>query len=305
MTAIPAWRMQSERGSRMLMRFIVAVGLRLGRPAGRALLYPICAYFLLFSRRARIASRDYLTRVFGRRPTLRERFRHYHCFGSQIYDRVHLLTQPLGPSDCRVDGEEAFAAAVALGRGVLLMGAHIGSFEAMRAAARARGPERLRVLMYEENAQKIAGVLAALEPNARRQVIALGRPQTMLEVRDALQAGDVVGLLADRFVAGDRVRRCRFLGELAPFPEGPFALAAAVGAPVVLFSALQTDGRLYRIRFEPFAERIELPRGARDAALQALCERYAQWLEARCREAPYNWFNFFDFWGVSPAPDGH
>ena len=305
MTAVPMWRAQRERGSRLLMRVIVAIGLKAGRPIGRALLYPICAYFLLFSKRARAASRDYLRRVLGRTPSWRERFHHYHCFAGQIFDRIHFLSSDPGVFECGIEGQELFDAAVAKGRGVLLIGAHLGSFEVMRVAALARSPVRLRVLMHEEGAEKLASVLTPLNANLGRQIIALGRPQTMLEVRDALKAGEVVGLLADRVVAGERVRRCEFLGEPASFPEGPFILAAAVGVPVVLFSAVQGDDRRYRIRFEAFADRIELPRDTRNAALQRMCERYAAWLEARCREVPYNWFNFYDFWGAEPSAIRH
>ena len=305
MTAIPLWRAQRERGSQLLMHAIVAIGLKVGPTTGRALLYPICAYFLLFSTSARAASRDYLRRVLGRSPSWRERFRHYHCFAGQIFDRVHLLTKDFGAFDGSVEGRELFDAAIARGRGVLLIGAHLGSYEVMRVTAVARSPVRLRVLMHEENAEKLASVLAPLNASMGSQIIALGRAQTMLEVREALAAGEAVGLLADRVVAGDRVRRCEFLGQMAPFPEGPFTLAAAVGVPVILFSAVQTDDHQYRIRFEPFAERIELPRAARDAALQQMCERYAAWLEARCREAPYNWFNFYDFWGAGTSAIQH
>jgi predicted LPLAT superfamily acyltransferase len=296
MTAIPIWRVQGERGSRLLMRVIMVLALKIGRPVGRALLYPICAYFLLFSRHASQASRDYLCRVLGRPPKWSERFRHYHCFAGQILDRVHLLTGDIARFDCAIEGLDVLDVATGRGLGVFLVGAHLGSFEVMRVLALARSSTRVRVLMYEANAEKLASVLAPLNVDVSSQIIALGRPETMLEVRDSLARGEAVGLLADRVVAGDRVRRCRFLGGSASFADGPFVLAAALGAPIVLFSAVQSDDGRYRVRFEPFSDRIGLPRGERDAALQQACERYAEWLEVRCREAPYNWFNFYDFW---------
>jgi predicted LPLAT superfamily acyltransferase len=303
-TPVPQWRRQRERGSYFLMRIIAELTLRVGRPVGRALLYPICTYFLLFSGAAREASRDYLRRVLGRAPTMRERFRHYHCFASQILDRVHLLTGDLGRFDCAIEGLDVLESARAEGRGVLLVGAHLGSFEMMRVLAQSRSPVSVRVLMYGENAEKLSRVLGRLNADIPRQIIALGRPETMIEVRDALGRGEVVGLLADRIVDGDRVRRCPFLGATAAFAEGPFVLAAALRVPVVLFSAVRAEHGRYRIRFEPFADRIELPRSARDSALQQTCERYAAWLEARCRESPYNWFNFYDFWAADRAVRG-
>jgi predicted LPLAT superfamily acyltransferase len=120
-------------------------------------------------------------------------------------------------------------------------------------------------------------------------------------VREAAERGEVVSILGDRVISGDRVRRCRFLGQTASFPEGPFVLAAALRAPIVLFSALRDDDGRYRIRFEPFTERIDVARSEREGALQRACQHYANWLEARCREAPYNWFNFYDFWSDSAS----
>jgi len=120
----------------------------------------------------------------------------------------------------------------------------------------------------------------------------------MLAVREALTSGQIVGLLADRVVAGDRLVACDFLGASAPFPEGPFVLAAVLRVPVILFSAAcRGDGR-YRIRFTPFPSASAGTR--EEAALTAQCRHYAQWLEDSCRSDPWNWFNFYDFWAPSP-----
>jgi predicted LPLAT superfamily acyltransferase len=49
------WLGQSERGSKFMLRLITWIALRLGRAPARALLYPICGYFIVFSRHARRA----------------------------------------------------------------------------------------------------------------------------------------------------------------------------------------------------------------------------------------------------------
>jgi len=295
MTARPAWLAQRERGSRPLIWLIVELTLALGRPVGRALLYPICGYFLLFSGRARRASREYLRRALGRPPGWRDLFAHYHCFARTILDRVFLLSGRHDQIDCEVVGIEVLRGAMAQGRGCLLYGAHFGSFDVLRALGSAESPVAVNVLMHEANAEKLNGVLRALNRELPHQIIPLGRPETMLKVAEALSRNEIVGLLADRVVAGDKLLRCRFLDAAASFPEGPFILASVLKAPVVLFSAVYCGGRRYRVRFEPFADSQTAADGRREA-VQTQCQHYADWLARSCRAAPYNWFNFYDFW---------
>ena len=292
----PPWLAQPERGSRVLMHLIVRLTLALGRPVGRALLYPICAYFLIFSVRARRASRDYLRRVLQYEPGWRDLLAHYLCFATTILDRTFLLAGRIDYFDCELESVEELLSVVAQGRGCLLFGAHFGSFEMLRLLGTVECPVPVRILMHEENAKKLNSVLAALNPDISTQIIPLGQAQTMLSVAEALGRGEIVGLLADRAVAGDKMQWCDFLGERAPFPEGPLILAATLGAPVILFSAVYHGGRRYHVRFKLFSDRVVLSRKDRSAALLAECQRYADWLAANCRNAPYNWFNFFDFW---------
>jgi len=80
-----------------------------------------------------------------------------------------------------------------------------------------------------------------------------------------------------------------------------FALAAVLGCPVYLTFAVYSRPNRYDLYCEPFAEKLEAPRGQRSAILTASVERYAARLEHYCRMAPDNWFNFFDFWGDARA----
>jgi len=290
----PSWLRQRERGSAWLMRIMTVVALRRGRAAARLLLYPICAYFLLFSQGARIASQRYLERVRGNRVGWKSVFAHYHRFAETILDRVSILAGRDSHLAYDVKGVDELQAALDEGHGCLLFGAHFGSFEVLRSLGATHSPARVRVLMHEANASKLNATLRAVNGTPSRDIIALGRPETMLEVRDAVRAGEIVGLLADRAVADDRRVMCEFLEGSAPFPQGPFVLASLLRTPIVLFSAICDGNGKYRVRFE----RFDTGDDRTPAGIASQVQRYASWLERKCRADPYNWFNFYDFFAT-------
>jgi predicted LPLAT superfamily acyltransferase len=288
--AVPDWRRAPERGSPALLRLMLALTRALGWRAGAALLHPISAYFLLSSPRPRAASRRFLGRALGRPARWGDLYRLYHAFSATILDRVWLASGQTRGFDIEVRGLEALRARLAEGRGCLLIGAHLGSFEAMRAVADAGCPVPLSILMHEDNAARVKAFFDALGGEARAAaIIPLGRPDAMLRVREALARGELVGLLADRAPHDDKLLRVPFLGQPAPLPTGPHVLAALLRAPVMLAFGLRRGPRRYEVRFEPFATPARADVAASVAA-------YAARLEALCREAPENWFNFHDFW---------
>lgn len=290
------WADQRERGSRRALRTIRWIALHLGRPAARALLYPITLYFLVKAGPQRSASRRFLSRVFGRPATLIEVARHIHCFAATILDRVYLLAGRESLLDVHLHGEQLVTGRVATGQGFLLLGSHLGSFEILRALAVEREQIPLKILMHPGHNQVITAILDALNPNVARTVIPLGDPNTPLAVKEALDAGNVVGLLADRFTAGESAIHCRFFDEEARFPCGPLALAAVTRVPVVLIFGLYRGGNRYDVYFEDFAELVTAGARPRREELGAWVQRYATRLEHYTRIAPYNWFNFYDFW---------
>ena len=294
------WLAQRERGSQAAMRALVWVTLALGRRAGRLFLYPICAYFVLFSRGTRRASVDYLRRVFGRPPKLSELMRHYHSYASTIHDRVYLRAGRYDYFDVRVDAPPTLLADLRAGRGCILLGAHLGSFEILRAAGLAESAPPVNMLMHVEGGEKLNSVLDALAPEAAPRVIALGHAGSLLRAQECIERGEIVGMLADRGLREERECACKFLGAPARFPLGPLLLAGLLQAPVILAFGLYRGGRRYEVKFERFAERIELDRRDRESSLRPWVERYAARLEHHCREAPYNWFNFYDFWAPVP-----
>ncbi|NDP41207.1 MAG: acyl-CoA synthetase [Aromatoleum sp.] len=301
--ARPEWTRRDERGSASMLRLMTWISLRLGRRAGRCALPLIAAYFLLLAAPARRASRLYLRRALQREPGWRDLYRHVHFFASTLHDRIYLINDRFELFDIEVRGGELITDLLAAGRGAFLVGAHLGSFEVLRALARENLGLDVAIAMYEENARKINAALAAVNPAARQDIIPLGRVDSMLQIRQRLHDGAIVGILGDRTVGGDAAVPVSFLGEPATLPSGPFRLAAMLQRPVIFMAGLYLGGNRYRIHFEMLADFSVIPVAERDAALHGAVERFAAVLERHCRAAPYNWFNFFDFW-QSPVVSG-
>ena len=288
------WSTQPERGNATLVGLMVWIVRRLGWLAG-LLLPPITAWFYLCSGPARLASRSYLGRVLGRPVGAGDVFRHMYTFACVILDSVFLLSGRTDLYKIDVTGMEHLNAVIASGRGCLLLGGHLGSFDVLRRAAKT-APIPVKALMFRANAGALTDLLERLDPELAGSVIEIGDIHAMLRVHEAVEAGAVVGILADRCPRGGRSVEAPFLGEPAAFPMGPFVLAASLGVPVLTFQGIRVGPRRYEIRFAPFAERVVLRRASRQADLAAYVACYASWLETGCRAYPFNWFNFYPFW---------
>jgi predicted LPLAT superfamily acyltransferase len=296
MTTREQWLAQPERSNVLAIRLMAWVTLNVGRRAGRLLLYPICFYFLLFSQRARRASKMYLRRALGREPTWGDLFRHYYWFAAITLDRTFFLSDRFEGFDIRIFDEDLLTQVRAQGGGCFLLGAHIGSFEALRGCGAQRTGLRVRMVMFEDNARKLNSVFSALNPHWSEDIIALGQLDSMLRVEEALDQGDIVGMLGDRTLSLDGQTRASFFGEQAAFATAPFRIAAMLRRPIILMCGLYRGGNRYDLYFERIYDGAAVARSERDVVLKQMISLYAERLEHYCRLAPYNWFNFYDFW---------
>jgi predicted LPLAT superfamily acyltransferase len=306
------WANERERSNLWVLRLMRWIAIGAGRPIARLVLHPITLYFLIVNGAARRASRDYLARVLPHAVQLGDVYRHIHCFAATVLDRVYFLQERFAQFEVASTSAAATHARLQRGEGVMMAGAHLGSFEALRAMAQGNGM-RVAMLMFEDNARLINATLAAVAPNAQLHTIALGRPGAMLALRRWLDEGGLAGLLADRTLPGhserSRTLEFEFLGSPARFSDGPFRLAAMLRRPLVFIAGLYQGGNRYDLRFVELADFSALTDTSAshvDECVRAALQRYVALLEALCRESPYNWFNFYDFWATdaaaTPAP---
>jgi predicted LPLAT superfamily acyltransferase len=159
--------------------------------------------------------------------------------------------------------------------------------------------------MYTQYVSQLAARFGYGSSASAPEIIPLGQLESMLRIRDCLDEGKFVGVLADRTFGDAPGQSVPFLGEPALFPAGPMRAAAAMRRPVIFMAGLYRGGNRYHVVFRALADFSQPTALPREAVVCAAIERYVTLLEEYCRTDPYNWFNFYDFWhGARPAATG-
>ena len=307
------WSGEPERRGQAGLRFMLALWRYGGRLPFTLLLWPVVAVYWLTGLNARRASQRYLQRVAAyaqsRHVTLPQplnSYRHFLRFAEAMLDKVASWRGDLrwGKEIDFAPGAEATIRR-AEEKGQLILASHLGDIEACRAMAQQVSGLVINALVFTDNAQRFRAVLETIAPDAGVNLLPVSSigPETAILLQQKIDAGEWVAIVGDRTAVNrqrggvSRVVWSDFLGQPAPFPQGPFVLASALRCPVMLMFALREQGML-RVYCEPFADPLLLPRATRQQALQEAVDRYAQRLEAYALKAPLDWFNFFDFWSL-------
>ncbi|MDR2506385.1 MAG: glycosyltransferase family 2 protein [Candidatus Accumulibacter sp.] len=300
------WSGLAERGSMPGLLFLVIFYRLFGERAARVLVFLIVVYFFITGKRARDASMDYLKRVraFGGNgmpaPGLMSSFSHMLSFG---YSGLERLAAWMGKSfDGRIEfvGRAELADLIAAKKGAVLIASHLGNPELARAFSMWENVT-INFVVYMDHARLSNTALSRVNAGFGANLVQIPSvgPDTAILLKEKIERGELVVITGDRTppldAKKDRIIPVSFLGEEAPFAQGPFILASLLDCPVYLFFCLQHE-KGFRIYLERFAGKIELPRGERRARLRDYMLKYAKRLEHYCLMAPCQWFNFYDFW---------
>lgn len=300
------WARLSERGLYWGLRFCVAVYRLLGQRLTRLVLAPIVLFFYLTGGEQRRASRDFLRRAFAargeaREPGLWSGYRHFLSFAGRAVDAMAAWSGglPRGAMDARQAHD--LDKAMEDPRGAVIVVSHIGNVEVSRALLDPAVRRRLLVLVHTRHAANYNRALREINPETALNTLQVTEldAATAVVLKERVDQGDWIVIAGDRVpVSGrDRVSLAPFLGRPAPFPQGPFILAALMDCPVYTLFC-RREGTGFHLSAARLAERVTLPRGRRMEALDGYVADFARALEEQALLDPYQWYNFFDFWAM-------
>lgn len=302
------WAGMRERGSYWGVQFFAVAYRLLGRRACLFFLAPAITFFYFTGARQRRASHDYLMRAWRagylpKKPGLWEGLKHYMAFGESMIDKLAAWIGDIRADNVDGVNDGPFHAAKQDPRGAFVITAHIGNPEVIRAVATVARRFTVNVLMHTAHAEQFNRLIERVSPDSSVrmiQVTAIDMP-TAMRLSEAVGRGEWVIMTGDRLpVHGDAVRSVTadLLGAPAQFPEGPYFLASVLKCPTFLLFCTRRKNR-FGVRFTLLDDPVQVPRKDRERALGAYARRFAAALEAEIAAAPFQWFNFYDFWGTA------
>ena len=303
------WSQTREAGTMAAMRLVFFIYRLCGRKVFSVIMYPVALYFVLCRKEQREASLQYLTAHYRFKPEIwqsktgyRHVLLHFKTFAEVILDKMLGWLDEISEKDFVLSSPENIEALHNDDRGQLIIGSHFGNLEFCRGFMHRYRSKVINILVYDKHAGNFVKMMQDENNESRLNVFQVDEfdVTTIMMLKEKIDAGEWV------FIAGDRVPLSglertvdvQFLGQQAPLPIGPYMLAKALACPVKLMFAYRCEASDNKVLFDvaPLCDKLQINRKTRQQDLQNYAQQFASKLEAHCLNAPYQWFNFYDFW---------
>ncbi len=255
-------------------------------------------YFFLFPARV-AAGRRFYRALFADRNlffALWCTWRQFQEFTHVFVDRLRL--QGLGPLTYRCRGLEDLAAALAAGRGAVLLMSHLGNWEvAARLLKQRLAGLELLLFMGALPGEQIEGLQKDAVQSSGIRVVGVGpgggSQLQIVEALALLRRGGFVSMAADLVWHPDQPTvAVDFLGGRVALPRAPFHLALASGAPLFVFFALREAPGRFFFTATPVAYATAGAADGRQAGVARAAQAYADLLADTLRRHPFQWHHF-------------
>lgn len=302
------WSTVQERGSYWGIKLIADSYRYGGHWLCRAIMYPAIGYFFITGATARSASKQFLTQVKHCQPdhpqlsnplSWRDSLKHFFSFGNAALDRIDAWCNRIKLAEVDFPNKHLLTDQLDTGKGAVLLVSHIGNLELCRAISIHQRSVKVNVMVLTDNAENFNRVLKQLNPQSTLNLIQVNDlgPSTSILLQQKIDDGELVVIAGDRTSSqsAGRVVYTPFLGQEAPFPQGPFILAGLLDCPIFTLFCLREQGR-YHVHVSHFADTLKGPRSGRTERLEQAIHEFSQRLEYFALRQPLQWFNFYDFW---------
>lgn len=287
----------------------------------RFLAFVIGFFYWAFDKNARRISKDYLIKLGlsllsdAENPSAvslpRSSLKHICSFALNLVENVQSWAGKFSFSDVswQNDDVQDLVRNINSGIGTIVVISHLGNAQMMKglAAMNESGTERKISITTISDAKISKGfnaLLNEINPDSSLNIISSDNigPETILLLQERLEKGGVIVIAGDRVSAHtNRNIGIEFLGEEANFPYGVFMLIALLNAPTYFMNGLRHKDFSLHPKYDMFVKKNDVQfdcgRKEREERITRTAKNYAENLEELCMRHPYQWYNFYDFWG--------
>jgi KDO2-lipid IV(A) lauroyltransferase len=221
------------------------------------------------------------------KKTVRQIFKNYGHYMVDFFLMPQLPSHKIKKFIAEFKGEEILKRALANGKGVILLAAHLGNWEFGSIFLRFRNYQ-LNVVALAHNTSSTNALVNRLRGNKAIKVIEVnGSSFSGIEILRRLRNNEIVAMVGDRDFFGHG-KLTTFFGKKASFPIGPVVLAMKSGAALIpAFVLRQSDGRYFGVLEEAIPLILE---GDRDDVIEKNLGKTARIFEKYIRRYPDQWY---------------
>ncbi|MDB5227946.1 MAG: lipid biosynthesis acyltransferase [Bacteroidota bacterium] len=273
---------------------------KFGLGATYFLLYFVAFYYFLFSHKTSkpILSFYHKELGFSKTESFLKLYKNYFKLGQTLIDKVAMMSGVKTNFTYHFDGRHHLEEIVKLGKGGLLLSAHVGNWEAAGQMLEHINT-KVNIVMYDGEDENIKQYLNKVTGERTFKIIYVKNDLThIFEIKNALAANEIVCIHADRFLPGNKTITSDFFDHKAHFPYGPFLLSLKMDAPTVfVFAFKETD-----MHYHFYSSDLNYYNKQNGDTEQTVLKDFIADLEVKVKKYPEQWFNYYDFYAeINPA----
>lgn len=218
-------------------------------------------------------------------------YRSYYVFGQTLIDRIMISSGNRERFTYEFDGIENIKKKLRENKGAILISAHVGNFEISEYFLEDVNDNLVTNIVTTQSEQEnIKNYLDQFSLKSRMKYILIKNDMShIFEMKEALDKNEFICITGDRYLSGQKLLKAKVLGEEAYFPAGPFLIGAKLNVPVLFVYVMKETATHYHL----YAREAKFTHRNTEELLESYVVSFTEIL----KKYPYQWFNYFDFWG--------